>query len=101
MGDNEKAIEAIDTIIARNEDKKGNYYDAACMYSRMKSKEKALEYLEKSLESGYNRFAHIGIDHDMDFIRETTEFKNLRRSRMTRYFIHILLRNIRSSLMKL
>lgn len=77
LGDNEKAIEAIDTIIARNEDKKGNYYDAACMYSRMKSKEKALEYLEKSLESGYNRFAHIGIDHDMDFIRETTEFKSL------------------------
>lgn len=77
LGDNEKAIEAIDTIIARNEDKRGNYYDAACMYSRMKSKEKALEYLEKSLESGYNRFAHIGIDHDMDFIRETTEFKSL------------------------
>ncbi len=77
LGDNEKAIEAIDTIIARNEDKKGNYYDAACMYSRMKNKEKALEYLEKSLESGYNRFAHIGIDHDMDFIRETTEFKSL------------------------
>lgn len=77
LGDNEKAIEAIDTIIARNEDKKGNYYDAACMYSRMKNKEKALEYLEKSLESGYNRFAHIGIDHDMDFIRESVAFKNL------------------------
>lgn len=49
----------------------------------MKNKEKALEYLEKSLESGYNRFAHIGIDHDMDFIRETTEFKSLMKSMKT------------------
>lgn len=77
LGDNEKAIAAIDTIIARNEDKKGNYYDAACLYSRMKNKDKALEYLAKCLEMGYNRFAHIRIDHDMDFIRETPEFKSL------------------------
>lgn len=77
LGDNEKAIAAIDTIIARNEDTKGNYYDAACLYSRMKNKDKALEYLAKCLEMGYNRFAHIRIDHDMDFIRETPEFKAL------------------------
>lgn len=77
LGDNEKAIAAIDTIIALNEDKKGNYYDAACLYSRMKNKDKALEYLAKCLEMGYNRFAHIRIDHDMDFIRETAEFKAL------------------------
>lgn len=77
LGDNEKAIAAIDTIIARNEDKKGNYYDAACLYSRMKNKDKALEYLAKCLEMGYNRFAHIRIDHDMDFIRETPEFNAL------------------------
>lgn len=77
LGDNEKAIAAIDTIIARNEDKKGNYYDAACLYSRMKNKDKALEYLAKCLEMGYNRFAHIRIDNDMDFIRETPEFNAL------------------------
>lgn len=45
VGETDKAIAAIDTIIARDEDKKGNYYDAACLYSRMKNKEKALEYL--------------------------------------------------------
>lgn len=77
LGETEKAIAAIDTIIARNEDKKGNYYDASCLYSRMKNKEKALEYLEKCLEMGYNRFAHIHRDHDMDFLRETPEFKSL------------------------
>lgn len=77
LGETEKAIATIDTIIARNEDKKGNYYDASCLYSRMKNKEKALEYLEKCLEMGYNRFAHIHRDHDMDFLRETPEFKSL------------------------
>ena len=77
LGETEKAIAAIDTIIARNEDKKGNYYDAACLYSRMKNRDKALEYLEKCLELGYNRFAHIRLDHDMDFLRETDEFKTL------------------------
>lgn len=77
LGETEKAIAAIDTIIARDEDKKGNYYDASCLYSRMKNKEKALEYLEKCLQMGYNRFAHIRIDHDMDFLRDMPEFKAL------------------------
>lgn len=77
LGESDKAIAAIDTIIARDDDKKGNYYDAACLYSRMKNKEKALEYLGKCLEMGYNRFAHIRMDHDMDFIRELPEFKEL------------------------
>lgn len=77
LGQNEKAIEVMDTIIARNEDRAGSYYDAACLYSRMKNKDKAIEYLEKSLENGYNRFAHIERDYDMDFIRECKEYKAL------------------------
>ena len=77
LGQYDKAIEAIDTIIARHEDKAGSYYDAACLYSRMKNKEKALMYLEKSLEKGYIRFAHIERDYDMDFIRGTEEYKAL------------------------
>lgn len=77
LGEDDKAIAVIDTIIARSEDKKGDYYDAACLYSRMKNKEKALEYLEKCLESGFARFAHMRADDDLDFIRETQEYKAL------------------------
>lgn len=77
LGETDKAIAAIDTIIARNDDKKGVYYDASCLYSRMKNKRKALEYLEKCLAMGYDRFAHIRRDHDMDFLRDTPEFKAL------------------------
>ena len=77
LGENNKAIEAIDSIIARDSTDSGNYYDAACLYSRMKDKSNALKYLEKCLELGYNRFAHIEQDFDMDYLRETEEFKIL------------------------
>lgn len=77
LGQNDKAIEMMDSIIARNEDRAGSYYDAACLYARMGSKQKALEYLAKSLEMGYRRFAHIARDQDMDPIRDMDEFKEL------------------------
>lgn len=74
---NDKAIAAMDTIIARDTTDYGNFYDAACLYSRMQKKEDALKYLEKSLELGYKDFGHINQDYDMDFLRNTTEFKAL------------------------
>lgn len=77
LGQNDKAIEAIDSIIARDEDRAGSYYDASCLYARMGNKTKSLEYLEKALELGYLRFAHIERDFDMDFIRDTEEYKSL------------------------
>ena len=77
LGQYDKAIEMMDSIIARNEDRAGSYYDAACLYARMDRKQKALEYLEKSLELGYRRFAHIARDQDMDNIRDMDEFKAL------------------------
>ena len=77
LGENAKAIAAMDSIIARDSTDSGNYYDAACLYSRMHDKSNALRCLEKCLELGYNRFAHIERDFDMDFLRETDEFKAL------------------------
>ena len=77
LGQYDKAIEMMDSIIAREEDRAGSYYDAACLYSRMDNKQKALEYLEKSLELGYRRFAHIERDQDMDPIRDMEDFKAL------------------------
>jgi clan AA aspartic protease (TIGR02281 family) len=43
----------------------------------MKDKDNALKCLEKSLELGYMRFAHIERDFDMDYIRDTEEYKSL------------------------
>lgn len=85
LGEYGKAIAAMDSIIARDTTDSGNYYDAACLYSRMKDKDNALKCLEKSLELGYMRFAHIERDFDMDFIRDTKEFKALIRKYKTQH----------------
>lgn len=75
LGQKDKAIEVLNTML--DKDKKGNCYDAACLYSVMGEKEKALSYLRQSLEDGYRRFAHIKRDRDLIYIRNTEEFKVL------------------------
>ena len=75
LGQKDKAIEVLNTIL--DKDKKGNCYDAACLYSVMGEKEKALSYLRQSLEDGYRRFAHIKRDRDLINIRNTEKFKVL------------------------
>ncbi len=75
LGQADKAIEVLNTML--DKDKKGNCYDAACLYSVMGEKEKALSYLRQSLEDGNRRFAHIKRDRDLDNIRNTEEFKVL------------------------
>lgn len=77
LGNYDKAIEVMDTIISRDSTRAGAYYEAACLYSRMHRTEVALTYLEKCLNMGYKRFAHIAIDHDMDNLRELPRFKEL------------------------
>ena len=77
LGKYEMAMVAMDSILASDPDDAGNYYDAACLYSRMGKADKALGYLEQSLELGYKRFAHIRRDSDLDLIRNTDAFKRL------------------------
>ena len=77
LGNYEKAIEVMDSIIARDSTEAGTFYDAACLYARMKKPQDAMRYLEKSLQMGYKRFAHMENDHDMDSLRELQEYKDL------------------------
>lgn len=77
LGNIDKAIEVMDTLIARDSASAGVYYDAACLYSIMHRTDVALTYLEKCLNMGYKRFAHIAIDNDMDNLRELPKFKEL------------------------
>lgn len=76
LGEKEKAIAFMDSVLVHSEDM-GNLYDAACLYARMGDKEKSISYLEKSLEKGFRRFAHISKDDDMDILRDMPEFKAL------------------------
>lgn len=75
LGEKDKAIEFMDKAL--KEDDKGNYYDAACLYSIMGEKEKSIGYLRKALETGFRRFAHIKRDRDLDNIRNEKEFIDL------------------------
>lgn len=77
LGQRDKAVAFMDSIIAKNEDRAGSYYDAACLYSIMGEKESAIEYLTRAFEQGYRRIAHTYADHDLDNIRNLPEYQSL------------------------
>lgn len=77
LGRKEEAIAFLDAMIAADPDNAGNYYDAACLYSRMQLKDKALGSLMTAFEKGYRRFAHAMADNDLEYIRDTETFRNL------------------------
>ena len=77
LGQREEALNLLNKVLEKKS--KGNYYEAACMYSLMGEKEKSLECLRKALEGGYYRFAHMRRDKDLDNIRDTPEFESLLR----------------------
>lgn len=77
LGEDDKAIETYEAYLANDTTEAGRYYDGACLYSLMQNKEKALFYLEECLKHGFARFSHIENDDDLDFIRDTEEFRIL------------------------
>lgn len=83
LGDTEKAIEITDSILGMTANP-GVYYDAACIYSRMGEREKAVIYLEQAFMKGYKKFKHVLNDTDLDNIRNSSEFKKLLKYWMNR-----------------
>ena len=77
LGENEKAIEALNLYLETDTTDAGRYYNAACLYSRMGDKDKALAYLEEALQRGSSNFSHMWRDIDLKNIRGTSEFKAL------------------------
>lgn len=77
LGRDQEAEEWMNQIIAQDPDDDGNYYDQACLYSRMGRLEESIAALRVSFEKGYRSFAHIRLDDDMDAVRDLPEFKAL------------------------
>lgn len=77
LGEEDKAVEFLDGILSENPYDASIWYEAACLYSRMKDMDKALSCLEKALELGYREFNHISNDDDLDYIRGSVEFQSL------------------------
>lgn len=76
-GDNQKAVELLEKTLADENVDEGDLYEAACLYAKMDDKQKAIDYLGQALQKGYKHITHLMYDHDLDNIRQTTEFKEL------------------------
>lgn len=75
LGRDDEAIAWADSIIVADPLDAGNWYDKACLLSRMNKKEDAISALRKTFELGFRRIKHLELDDDMDNIREMPEFK--------------------------
>ncbi|MFA5296812.1 MAG: tetratricopeptide repeat protein [Lutibacter sp.] len=76
LGRNAEAIEWQNKILEQYPTE-GNYYDAACLYSRMHKPKEAIENLRLAFKNGNRNFVQISKDDDLDFIRNLPEFKVL------------------------
>lgn len=77
LGKDDEAKEWMDKLIAEDPDDSGNYYDMACLCSRMGKLDEAVDALRTALEKGYRRFPHIENDDDLDPIRSLPSFIEL------------------------
>ena len=72
LGQNEKAIEAMNYILEKDS---SEAYNAMCLYSLMADTTQALYYLEKTLQDGWVHFAYMEVDEDLDNIRHLENYK--------------------------
>lgn len=70
----EKMISATLKYESIEKNKRNIYYNIACYYSILNDKKKALEYIEKTLQSGYKKFNWIQMDFDLFNIKSSPEF---------------------------
>lgn len=77
LGQEDEAVQWMQSMIESASDKAGCYYDAACLYARMNKTEEALAAFDKCLSLGYKRFKHIEVDDDLDAIRDLPRFKEI------------------------
>ena len=77
LGKKKEAKEWMQKLIETNQNLKGHYYDATCLYCRMGELEQALKFLRLSLENGYKAINHILIDDDLDVIKNLPEFQEI------------------------
>jgi tetratricopeptide (TPR) repeat protein len=73
----EESAEVYQKILQINPDDMIALYNIACAYSLMGDKEKALQYLTKSIDAGYMDFEHMEHDSDLDSIRQESQYKEI------------------------
>jgi tetratricopeptide (TPR) repeat protein len=82
LDDSQKAISILQTKIDKSKigSSLGNAYaDFSCLYSLMNEKTKSLTYLEKAFKNEYENYYPFDEMEEYDNIRNTPEFKALRK----------------------
>ncbi len=73
----EEAISFMNKVLENDTTDAGNYYDAACFYSRTGDYQTSLLHLRNALNKGFRRFYHIRHDDDLEKIRQNPEFEEI------------------------
>lgn len=76
LGRNDEAINWLSKIIEKYP-LSGNYYDAACLYSRLNLPAKALYSIKMAFENGYRSLNQLSKDDDLDNVRKMPEFTKI------------------------
>ncbi|MFH1422892.1 MAG: hypothetical protein ABIH42_09315 [Planctomycetota bacterium] len=71
------AIAEFAKILSCYPDDSNSLYNTACAHSLLDNKEKALEFLEKSIKAGFIDFNHIENDSDLNNIRNEEAYKKI------------------------
>lgn len=77
LGRDQEAEEWMGKMIDNAPFHAGNYYDQACLLSRMGKGEESVTALSKAFEMGYVHMAHVEHDDDLDGIRDREDYIEL------------------------
>ena len=76
LGMRDKAIEAMNSILAECPDDSAMYFDAACLYCTLQEYDLALDYLGTCLGMGYN-IKHVQFDTDIECLRTFEKYNKI------------------------
>ncbi len=81
--DYDEAIKYLEKILEVDPNNSNSFYNIACIYALQNQKDKALEYLKKSIAAGFIDWEHFQKDTDLDNLREMPEYTKMMADKKT------------------
>jgi tetratricopeptide (TPR) repeat protein len=77
LGENEKAVAFMDSVMQQDTTYMWNFYNKACLYSRLGDIDKSLENLDIALDKGVHMFTKVRTDTYLEAARKDRRFFSL------------------------